>query len=78
MSNTELLACPFPIKDSVSAATDRGRSDSYYRRSRSPHYYTLPGCNGERIEVVEGTPEYEAYNAGYTENELDGDFKSWY
>ena len=57
---------------------DRGGADSYYRRPRSPHWWPEGTMNGEKIEAKDMTPEEIAeYNAGFDENEENGDFKDW-
>ena len=57
---------------------DRGAADSYYRRSRNPHYYEGATAVTRRIEEAEMTPdEIAAYHAGYDENEAEGDFKDY-
>jgi hypothetical protein len=55
---------------------DRGSADSYYDRGRNPHRGGVGGDSGPRIEAVTAE-EFEAYNAGYTYNELRGDKKDW-
>lgn len=53
---------------------DRGAADSYYRRTRNPHYYV--GGTSLSTPVTDLSPEdLAAYNAGYDENELNGNFK---
>jgi hypothetical protein len=57
---------------------DRGSADSYYRRGRTPHWYPNGTGNWPRIEAKNMTPdEIEAYNAGYDDNEDEGNFKDW-
>ena len=56
---------------------DRGSADAYYRRDFDPHYWTNGTGGGQRIKIEKGTPEYEAYDAGYTYQVLCGDFKDW-
>jgi len=57
---------------------DRGGADSYYRRGCRPHYYTADTHNSNRIEECDMTDaEIRAYEAGYLDNENDGDFKDW-
>lgn len=58
-------------------AFDRGSADSYYHRPRSPHMYPEGTYKGDRVELQPGTPEYEAYMAGYDYNEQYGDKKDW-
>lgn len=56
---------------------DRGGADSYYRRPFRPHYYEKgTGTSPEHL-IEEGTPEWEQYAAGYSDNEERGDFKDW-
>ncbi len=58
---------------------DRGSADSYYRRGRNPHYYKGATHQSDRVEYKDMTPdEVEAYNAGYDDNEDDGNHKEWY
>ncbi len=52
---------------------DRGRADSYYRRSKTPHYGGVGGDTGPRVEVTDPAMVAE-YNKGYDEN---NDFKDW-
>ena len=56
---------------------DRGSADSYYGRPFRPHYFE--GATYSTAEVIppEGSPEYEAYEAGFMYNEECGDKKSW-
>ena len=55
---------------------DRGAADSYYHRSRDPHYW--PEGTGHGTKVTDLTPEQiEAYHAGYDYNEQYGDKKDW-
>ncbi|MDA9992066.1 hypothetical protein N9E03_00120 [bacterium] len=57
---------------------DRGGADSYYRRGCKPHYYVDGTHNSNRIEECDMTDaEIRAYEAGYLDNENDGDFKDW-
>jgi hypothetical protein len=49
---------------------DRGSADSWYRRSKSPHFYEGGTGNSKRIPKEEMTQEeIEAYNQGYNDNE---------
>ena len=58
------------------SAFDRGRADSYYRRSRRPHYW--PEGTGHGLDVTDLTEqELAEYHAGYDENEAMGDFKDY-
>lgn len=54
-------------------AEDRGSADSYYRRSSNPHIRVGP----VDIPLTKGTPEWDAYMAGYRENEKLRSFKDW-
>ena len=56
---------------------DRGHSDSYYRRSCSPHYYEGAVADSARVEIRHmNYKEIEAYVAGYKHNEeVDQEFK---
>ncbi len=54
---------------------DRGSADSYYGRPRRPHYFAGRTYQSEEILPESGTPEYEAYMAGYDYNEESGDKK---
>lgn len=56
---------------------DRGSADSYYGRGRQPHYFVGATYGTEKIECEPGSPEHEAYMAGYDENEKSGDKKDW-
>lgn len=56
---------------------DRGSADSYYRRGFRPHYFSGGTYQTPEILIKEGTPEYEAYAAGYADNEQAGNFKDW-
>jgi hypothetical protein len=56
---------------------DRGSADCYYRRDFDPHWYPEGTGNGPRIKIEKGTPEWDAYNAGWDYQVLCGDFKDW-
>ena len=58
---------------------DRGGADSYYGRPAIPHYYKSSGVlGGELVKQEQMTAEeIEAYNAGYDDNENDGNWKDW-
>ena len=56
---------------------DRGSADSYYGRAFRPHYFTGSTYQTEEVIPAEGTPEYEAYEAGFMYNEMNGDKKDW-
>lgn len=58
---------------------DRGSADSYYRRGRQPHWYPNGTGNLPRIDQADMTvDEIKAYNAGYDDNEREGNHKDWY
>lgn len=55
---------------------DRGSADSYYNRSKRPHYFV--GGTAMSPEVTNLTEsELEAYNAGYEWNEIFGGKKDY-
>jgi hypothetical protein len=57
---------------------DRGNADSYYRRALDPHWWPQGSYNGFRVDESDMTAqEIEAYNAGYDENEKDGNYKNY-
>jgi hypothetical protein len=62
---------------------DRGSADSYYGRPRAPHYYKNASLPSGKIEQHRVRPmdmtdeELAAYNAGYDDNEANGDKKDW-
>mgnify|MGYP001585434966 FL=1 len=57
---------------------DRGNADSYYRRAPDPHWWPQGSYKGSRVDESDMTPsEIEAYNAGYDENEKDGNYKDY-
>ncbi len=55
---------------------DRGRADSYYNRSPSPHYGGTGGASWRRTEVSHPRLVDE-YMAGYDENEAEGNKRTW-
>ena len=55
---------------------DRGSADSYYGRSRDPHYGGVGGDSGPRVDQLTAE-EVAEYQAGYTYNELYGDRKDY-
>jgi hypothetical protein len=55
---------------------DRGSADSYYGRYEDPHWYPQGTGRGERITNLT-TEEIAEYMAGFEDNELHGDKKSW-
>tara|TARA_Y100000389_G_scaffold169851_1_gene176450 strand:+ start:1605 stop:1814 length:210 start_codon:yes stop_codon:yes gene_type:complete len=57
---------------------DRGNADSYYRRAPDPHWWPQGSYKGSRVDESDMTAqEIEAYNAGYDENEKDGNYKNY-
>jgi hypothetical protein len=55
---------------------DRGAADSWYGSPRSPHWYPNGSYKGERVTDL--TPEEVAeYEAGYDDNEKNGEKKDW-
>lgn len=56
---------------------DRGSADAYYGRAFDPHYWTNGTGGGDRIKIEKGTPEYEAYRAGYQDQVNSGEFKEY-
>ena len=55
---------------------DRGRADSYYGRSRSPHWWPLGTGRGDKVETLTAK-EIAEYNVGYDNQEATGDKKDW-
>ena len=55
---------------------DRGSADSYYGRSRDPHYGGVGGDSGPRVDQLTDE-EVAEYQAGYTYNELYGEKKDY-
>ena len=55
---------------------DRGSADSYYGRSKQPHWYPEGTYNEPRIETLDADQIAE-YHAGYDDNERNGDKKEW-
>jgi hypothetical protein len=55
---------------------DRGSADSYYGRSRSPHWWPEGTGNGTKVTDLTDTERAE-YMAGYDYNEASGDRKNW-
>lgn len=57
---------------------DRGAADSYYGRGFTPHYYKAGTMTSERVELKDMTQdEIDAYNAGFDDNEREGNHKDW-
>ena len=56
---------------------DRGGADSYYRRPFNPHYFVGGSYQTPEIRIPVGTEEYEAYKAGFDDNEELGSFKDY-
>ena len=55
---------------------DRGSADSYYGRSRDPHYGGVGGDSGPRVDQLTDE-EVAEYHRGYTYNELYGGRKDY-
>ena len=55
---------------------DRGSADSYYGRTRNPHYGGVGGDSGPRVDVNDNESVAE-YMAGYNDNEASGERKEW-
>lgn len=55
---------------------DRGSADSYYGRTRDPHYGGVGGDSGQRVSVNDDASVAE-YMAGYNDNEASGEKKAW-
>ena len=55
---------------------DRGSADSYYGRSRDPHYGGVGGDSGPRVDQLTDE-EVAEYHAGYEANEQSGMKKDW-
>lgn len=55
---------------------DRGSADSYYGRTRDPHYGGVGGESGPRVSVNDERSVAE-YMAGYNDNERDGNKKDY-
>jgi len=60
------------------SAWDRGSADSYYHRQPRPHYFQGDTYQSVEITALPGSPEWEAYMAGYDHNEQSGHFKDWH
>jgi hypothetical protein len=56
---------------------DRGSADSYYGRTRDPHYGGVGGDSGPRVDRDLSIDEIKEYYAGYEYNERYGDKKDW-
>lgn len=55
---------------------DRGSADSYYGRTRNPHFGGVGGDSGNRVAVNDNESVAE-YMAGYNWNEQFGDKKDY-
>ena len=55
---------------------DRGAADSYYSRSRDPHWYPNGTYNGPKVTDLDDEQIAE-YMAGYEDNEKEGIKKVW-
>lgn len=54
---------------------DRGSADSYYRRRYNPHYYDQLRNLITKENMCEDA--LDAYDAGFYDNQLNGDFKDY-
>ena len=54
---------------------DRGAADSYYRRMFDPHYFVGATYSTPRRVPDPNSHEWEAYAAGYSDNEASGNYK---
>lgn len=75
MTQTALEAYP-QFDRSYGSLYDRGRADSYYGRGKDPHWYPNGTYTEPEIKVTDPA-EVAEYNAGYDENEREGNFKNW-
>jgi len=64
------------VRENHGSLFDRGSADSYYGRSRTPHYGGVGGDSGPRVPVTDAA-SVEEYYAGYKHNEEFGDKKDW-
>lgn len=64
------------MRDKHGCLYDRGSADSYYGRSRDPHYGGVGGDSGPRVDQLTDE-EVAEYHAGYTYNELYGGRKDY-
>lgn len=49
---------------------DRGSADAYYGRRFNPHRYV----GTERVAIEKGTEDWQAYHAGYVEEDGQKDY----
>lgn len=63
--------------DSHGSPFDRGMADSYYGRSRNPHFFMGSSYMTPEIIPEKGSAQYKAYMAGYDYNEESGNRKDW-
>lgn len=71
-----LIANPQFDRERHGGLFDRGSADSYYHRSRDPHWYPEGTYKGEKVTNLTAE-EIAEYNAGYDYNEEHGDKKDW-
>jgi hypothetical protein len=64
------------VRENHGSLYDRGSADSYYGRTRDPHYGGVGGHSGERVSVNDAASVAE-YMAGYNYNEQFGDKKRY-
>ena len=56
---------------------DRGSADAYYMRGIDPHWYPDGTGVGNKVIIEKGTPEYEAYMAGFNDQVESGIHKEY-
>ena len=64
------------VRENHGSLYDRGSADSYYGRTRDPHYGGVGGHSGDRVSVNDQASVAE-YMAGYNYNEQYGDKKNY-
>ena len=64
------------VRENHGSLYDRGSADSYYARTRDPHYGGVGGDSGPRVDVNDAASVAE-YFAGYNYNEQYGDKKNY-
>lgn len=64
------------VRENHGSLYDRGSADSYYGRTRDPHYGGVLGDSGPRVAVNDDASVAE-YMAGYMDNEATGSKKDY-
>lgn len=64
------------VRENHGSLYDRGSADSYYGRTRNPHFGGVGGHSGARVDVNDQASVAE-YMAGYNYNEQYGDKKNY-